>query len=505
MKEKHRQRKTKWGRKPLIAGVLLGSLFVSGVAYSASGLQLIVDGDDLTGRAAPQLIEGRTMVAIRDVAEALGAEVKWDGDGQRVLIRTKSAGQPLAADGRYRASDGGFTVGVPAAWADRLRVEEKEGIVLFYYVPKASQLETGLLFSVDRMKTEEWEQGAKESGLFTEAGVRDGLVYAIHKPGEHPYAGQAEGEDYAAVESMLRELRTSVTFQWSDERAEGRQQSRIPLTDPTQAADLYVLGLKHRNAAMQLSAFTDSLQRTMKPRFDALNGVTGGSSPWIADWEIVKRTPIGAAEEELLVKLSTATSSGPDVPVQLTLKVVKDANGWAVDRITADRELPRSGLSDSEAAPSLSAEAAVRLAADAAARYWHVNTGGTGSGAVQEFAIPGIGEHYRWMGEDLNTKAKLVAYLEEVYTAERVKQFWQERQKAGSFAEVDGRLAQPNADGGSLLVWAEAKAVLGKAEDGTVVYRFDVPAGEERKQADVAFVYEPGLGWRINERPDAIR
>lgn len=47
------------------------------------------DGKSITLDAAPQLIDNKTMVPLRFVSEALGAEVKWDGDTRTVSITSK--------------------------------------------------------------------------------------------------------------------------------------------------------------------------------------------------------------------------------------------------------------------------------------------------------------------------------------------------------------------------------------------------------------------------------
>lgn len=56
--------------------VLLSTFTV--MTFAADPLKLIVNGKEIKADVAPQLINGRTMVPIRWVAEALGADVNWD-------------------------------------------------------------------------------------------------------------------------------------------------------------------------------------------------------------------------------------------------------------------------------------------------------------------------------------------------------------------------------------------------------------------------------------------
>ncbi|MGG1519625.1 copper amine oxidase N-terminal domain-containing protein [Paenibacillus oryzisoli] len=69
----------------LLSTVVALAMF-SGVAYSASGLKLIVNGNVITPEVPPQIIDGSTMVPIRAVSEALGADVQWNEAEQTVTV-----------------------------------------------------------------------------------------------------------------------------------------------------------------------------------------------------------------------------------------------------------------------------------------------------------------------------------------------------------------------------------------------------------------------------------
>lgn len=67
--------------------VLLVFLFVSASMLpigAAEDIQVVLDGQQLTFDVPPQIMQGRTMVPIRAIFEALGAEVEWDAQTRTV-------------------------------------------------------------------------------------------------------------------------------------------------------------------------------------------------------------------------------------------------------------------------------------------------------------------------------------------------------------------------------------------------------------------------------------
>lgn len=79
----------------LLIGVLVGVLASFSLA-SASGIsnvvRLIVNGEDITFHSdvPPQIINGRTLVPARALAEKLGATVEWDEERNSVIVTSKN-------------------------------------------------------------------------------------------------------------------------------------------------------------------------------------------------------------------------------------------------------------------------------------------------------------------------------------------------------------------------------------------------------------------------------
>jgi hypothetical protein len=61
-------------------------LLITGLVYATGSVRIFVNGQEIYSDVPPQIINGRTMVPIRFVAEALGANVQWDEKTQAVSI-----------------------------------------------------------------------------------------------------------------------------------------------------------------------------------------------------------------------------------------------------------------------------------------------------------------------------------------------------------------------------------------------------------------------------------
>lgn len=71
----------------LVFGILLTGIAFG--AYAQDSIKIIVNGRQITSEVAPFIKEGRTMVPLRVISEALGADVTWDQATGTVTIMTK--------------------------------------------------------------------------------------------------------------------------------------------------------------------------------------------------------------------------------------------------------------------------------------------------------------------------------------------------------------------------------------------------------------------------------
>ena len=70
----------------VLTGAVILTVALATVAFAAGPIKLIVNGQEIKPDVPPQIINGRTMVSIRWVAEALGADVQWDSKKQQVKV-----------------------------------------------------------------------------------------------------------------------------------------------------------------------------------------------------------------------------------------------------------------------------------------------------------------------------------------------------------------------------------------------------------------------------------
>lgn len=89
--------------KRFLAGLLAGIILATGFSAMADSpaIRLFVNGKEVVSDVPAQIINGRTLVPARPLAEALGAKVEWDQEGWAVNVASAAASTvepPLTAD-----------------------------------------------------------------------------------------------------------------------------------------------------------------------------------------------------------------------------------------------------------------------------------------------------------------------------------------------------------------------------------------------------------------------
>ncbi|MGM1019131.1 MAG: DL-endopeptidase inhibitor IseA family protein [Bacillota bacterium] len=146
----------------------------------------------------------------------------------------------------------------------------------------------------------------------------------------------------------------------------------------------------------------------------------------------------------------------------------------------------------------LNHESAIPLVLEAQSRYQYAISGGSPVG--ESFQLNG--KSYRYLPEDIGTKTKLVSYLTQAYTKQASEQF-----VGKFFVEVNGRLAQLNADGGNLLEFnrATAKMVTMTPVKRSYLLTVPYPAGTKQANEKITVNFEKvGSYWKISSAPHVI-
>lgn len=202
-----------------------------------------------------------------------------------------------------------------------------------------------------------------------------------------------------------------------------------------------------------------------------------------------------------------ASPVAPSVPAQRPSTSVAPAAAPSVPSTVKPSKPQQPSTSASAAAASsvkptqldkLNHESAVPLVLEAQSRYQYAISGGSPVG--ESFQLNG--KSYRYLSEDIGTKTKLISYLTQAYTKQASEQF-----VGKFFVEINGRLAQLNADGGNLLEFNRATAKMVTMTPVKRSYLLTVPYPAETKQANekITVNFEKvGSYWKISSAPHVI-
>ncbi|MBS4201978.1 hypothetical protein KHA93_20435 [Bacillus sp. FJAT-49732] len=142
---------------------------------------------------------------------------------------------------------------------------------------------------------------------------------------------------------------------------------------------------------------------------------------------------------------------------------------------------------------SLEESEAIKIITEAANKYWYVTSGGRISDTMVTFTYEDW--EYRYMGSDLDTREKLNIFLGEAYTSSAIQSYI----NRARIINHKGKLAQPNADGGS-IVNHEKAIVTGTRENGNEKeFDLKVPLGNSLYYEYIHVVFTKTKdGWRIS-------
>jgi hypothetical protein len=199
----------------LVVGAVILAAALATTAFAADPIKLVVNGREIKPDVPPQLINGRTMVPVRWVVEALNvnAVVKWEAETRSVIIYT--------------------------------------------YIP--------------------------------------------------------------ASDSLSRQITLL--------------QDALASTTPGEAVEKWAKGVKERNGALQYAVLSPELKKQKLSDYEHVGWVTGGSSPWVKDFKILKETKINEGLREYEVQFFWVASDGFAETTVANLTVKQDGQNWYISQI----------------------------------------------------------------------------------------------------------------------------------------------------------------------------
>lgn len=112
---------------------------------------------------------------------------------------------------------------------------------------------------------------------------------------------------------------------------------------PKEAVETWARGVKARNGAIQFAVLSVELREKQQVKFEALNWVTGTSSPWVSQFTINNEEKHSEDEWKYEIQFELATSTGKAGTYQVEVVVKKYADNWYIAQInsTTDGIFPR--------------------------------------------------------------------------------------------------------------------------------------------------------------------
>ncbi|MGD8188521.1 DL-endopeptidase inhibitor IseA family protein [Brevibacillus ginsengisoli] len=297
-------------------------------------------------------------------------------------------------------------------------------------------------------------------------------------------------------------ISTQMGDQKSDQQRLAELEYAIQPDSADKAAELFVKSYAIRNGAYLFALLTPEAQKREYQRFAQNNWLLGGSSPWVREYRVVNVKEKDESTVEYTLSIPEYTSTGFMGVENASVVIKKRDYKWLIDSFTPLQFKTNMDL----LAPKLNEDTLKGLVAEAQIRFWYIATGGKGSSGKASFQPSGMKTPYRWLSEDIGTKENLSNYLGTIYSKEAVKSYLDDQLARKMLLEVDGQLAQPDGDYGSLLDWSKAKVIKLIQQDKRAKADLQVPVGDQGVETKtVDFVFVDNFGWRLATTPQNIR
>lgn len=114
----------------------------------------------------------------------------------------------------------------------------------------------------------------------------------------------------------------------------------IAPTSAQEAASKWAKALSDRNGAYQFALFTEAYKKTTQPYFEYEGWITGGSSPWVNDFEIKEEKKVDQSTYTFKIEFNLHSSTGFYGKESATITVKKVKENWYINKA----ELPSNSV-----------------------------------------------------------------------------------------------------------------------------------------------------------------
>ena len=113
------------------------------------------------------------------------------------------------------------------------------------------------------------------------------------------------------------------------------QDSFAPKT-PKLAVETWAKGVQTRNGALQFAVLSKDLREKERANYEGSGWVTGQSSPWVDQFNIIRNSKLGNEEWEYEVQFELATSTGKAGTNLTQVDVKKYEDSWYISQIKSN-------------------------------------------------------------------------------------------------------------------------------------------------------------------------
>lgn len=108
----------------------------------------------------------------------------------------------------YLYEEEDYILALPSSWKGKLKIsrDKENRRTGFIYQPGDSTKEDAAFFGIERIPVKDWQEWGEETGMHTYLGEHNGIVYALVKASENPYAKDQSQPEYEEFQHMLLQV-----------------------------------------------------------------------------------------------------------------------------------------------------------------------------------------------------------------------------------------------------------------------------------------------------------